>query len=347
MYNTHRLTHYVLYTLRKNMRHETSSSLQMHNAVVEKVYDSGIIDARSMRGRRFNYVNSIVNGVEFDLKEGDRCVILSDGAQHIVFGQIRNIETDNNGNKTIKKAIPDLFDMQDAKVLEASDHLENQSKVVASPAAGILLDAGEGVITHLDPSQSSIRNFSERCETVTVPHYSEVDHRDGTCESNYKWRTEVDFESMDRDLLREQDDSKDKGNTLTISIKEGEKLLDLLTRKNGNIQASISISEDGDLSIEVEGETEILSAGSVTLESDNSIDVKSPGAEINMSGTPGLGGLALKGGGGVELISQLQSLVNQLPTCTTITPLGTFPLIAAPLQAQLIPLILQIKGEFQ
>jgi hypothetical protein len=331
------------------MNGQTSSGMQMHISSVEKVYESGFIDARSLHGRTFEYVNTVFFGTEETFQEGDQCLIITDGSQKLALGRVRNLKKDKKGKLTVKNTKNDLADLQGAKSIESSDEFGNQGKVVVLPS-GVIMDSGTGAVIHLDGEDSRKTELLERSETISIPHHSDIDFNEDDCNSKYKWRSEPDYDSYERDLKRLTDDSKDSGSTLTVEISNEDEFVDIKTRKDGEENSSIKIDKDGAITVSSGSTINIDADGNMSIESGGNIEVSTSGGNIdidngggssvNIAGTAGVS----IGANGQTLDSLIGAFVDALATCTVTTPLGTYPVLNAPAAAIVKPLSSLMKG---
>lgn len=329
------------------MNRQTSSGMQMHISSVEKVHESGFIDARSSRGRTFEYVNTVFFGTEETFQEGDQCLIITDGTQKLALGRIRNLKKNEDGKLTVKNTKNDLAELQGAKSIESSDEFGNQGKVVVLPS-GVVMDSGTGAVIHLDAEDSRKTELLERSETVTIPHHADIDFDGDDCNSKYKWRSEPDYDSYDRDVKRLTDDSKDKGSTLTVEISNEDDFVDIRTRKDGEENSSIKIDKDGAITINTGSTVNIDADGNVSIESGGDINVEAIGGQIDITNGPGAsvnlaGGISIDGNG-TTLDQLIGNFVDALASCTVTTPLGTYPVLNVPAVAIVKPLSAAMKG---
>jgi hypothetical protein len=198
---------------------ETKNRLELHLGRVTKVYDSGLLDIKGIEpGRKFQRINIVSGGVPNSFDVGDLCVVMSDGSQKYVIGQVREPQKDRNGNISIRDLNDDLASMPGAKGLVTNDDFGNQARVVVMRGGGVVIDSGELAGMHFNPGTGEILSFSERAET-NMPGFSKFQTHDGeTTVTTYIWRTKVDHAAVERDLLNETDHAQDQGHTLRLDI---------------------------------------------------------------------------------------------------------------------------------
>ena len=268
------------------MNNLSSSKVKFHICTVDNVYDSGMIDATSEKGSRFKYINTIITGSENFYKENDRCLVIEDRAQIFALGKINYPTEDDEGNVSIRSSKNDLIDLKDTNTTSASDNLGNESKQIIHPTAGIISDAGDGMVEHLDPSKVCKRSYRQRAETVSVPHYKKEWHDGETCNSFYKWRSKVDVDSFDKELIGEpQSNVEDKGASIEVNISDDNNFVDVCAKKDGNEISKVTISQNGDIVVDSkEGSVvvknnnssmKIKESGGTTLGKNNTVEVGS------------------------------------------------------------------------
>ncbi len=196
----------------------SSSNLEIHHCVVERCHKSGLIDARSNRDKAFEQINTLFFAAEANYCVGDQCIVVTDGTQHYVFGQVIDPQPGDDGQVTTRNLNNDLADLTDSKALVAQNEFGSQAKIVASPGGGVILDSGENAMTHMDPGNNKIAEIADRKETVTVPVTVDADHDGVTASTKIKCRTTADTLSWDRDMARERNDSLDTGPTVTFDV---------------------------------------------------------------------------------------------------------------------------------
>jgi len=342
------------------MNNQTSAGMQMHICTVDKVYGSGMLDVTSSRGRRFEYVNIMFLGAEDSYQEGDQCILISDGAQKVVLGKMRNPKVNDQGEMSIKNAKSDLAELEGAKILESSDEFGNQGKVVALPS-GVIIDSGGGAVTHMDAERSVKTDLSERYEQVTIPHHQELSFDDGVCSSTYHWRSRVDYDAFEEAVNRTPPKGGTKGNSLSVNITDGENFIEIKVLKDGKVKNVVHIKEDGSVNIDMRDASLDVNTGSSSLEFDElsvsggDVDVDGSNLSISSSGKIEMkaegkveiestfGGVSIKGRG-VDIADIVGAVVDSLALCTTVTPLGTYPLLNAPVKTIIDPQLSAFKG---
>ncbi len=301
-----------------------SINLQIHACTVEKVYNSGLIDARSDRDKFFEQINSLFFAAEGDYQEGERCIVVSDGSQHYSFGKIEEPKFNDSGEVTVKNIKNDLFDLVNAKALVATDNFGSQSKVSTSPGGGIVLDCGDNAIIHLDPGNNKITTLTDRQETITIPFTAELDHDGVSASSKYKWRTLADTQSWDRDVARDRTDAADLGGILTVDIGPSPDMLTIEYKISGQTQTKIEINTLGEIVAEsgaVNGSKTTMKLSPLT-----GVEIKTAVGQFTMDIT----GRIKLGNAGVDVIDTLSQTLTTLSTAQTMTALGPQPIIQAP-----------------
>lgn len=194
----------------------------MHVGRVTRVYDSGLLDVKSIEpGISFTRINIIRGGVANSFDLGDFCVVLQDGPQKYVIGKVIQPTANRNGNLSIKDLTDDMADLSGALAMTSDDDIGNQARVVVARGAGVIIDSGENVGSHYDPERGKKFDWSERAEAVMPGFSFSIDHNGELCTTKYTWRTKVDYESMERDVLYETDESlNENGQTLTLEISD-------------------------------------------------------------------------------------------------------------------------------
>jgi hypothetical protein len=270
----------------------SGSGLQLHKCSVKKVYNSGVIDAVSERGNKFNRIPPMTSGVESDFSIGDRVAVLTDGSQHICIGEVRGITKDLNGNPTVRNVRNDLSDLRDAKVIMVEDEYGHQARVVVSRGAGIIIDAGDWCVQNFAPGLDKLMSYFERKETVMPGFCENIDRQGDLCSSEYTWRTTSDMEVIRRDLRYETlPELNFAGNPLgghTLNAKiETDPLtgnvvaINLLRAIAGGpsvVMATINIKDDGALEIETLSDISIAAAAGVSVSSPFPVSVSSEAA---------------------------------------------------------------------
>lgn len=309
--------------------------LKMYKARISHVYKTGLVDAISYNeNKQFKEINvGFSPGNEPTLDIGDHVIVLSDGFQHYITCQINDPQNNFAGNMSILKSTNDLADLDGIKTLASVDEFGNQCRIVVSRGGGVIADSGEFCLTHWDPGRESKIEYFKRSQTIS-PGLSIENSLTNKCETEIKFRTTVDYDSVKRDLDGKRDDSKDKGNILTIDINK-DQILNIRARDDGSINSSIQISNNGDQSfssgtssVEIKNDGKVClhtSSGSITLDNDGKIFL---------------------GNAAVDLITVLKKLVGLLAQSKVNTLLGPQDLIPLnPGGAEVIKLLLEsIEG---
>lgn len=179
----------------------------MHRSRVERVWPSGLVDARSLISsvlfERIIVMRSAGN--DSDPEIGDQCLVATDGRQHYVLGILPRTDVDPDGNPTTRNSTNDLVRSKDAVSIVSSDDFGNSARITASRGYGVVIDGGEFCVTHHDPGRREIHEYCERSSKFSIPLMEKVDH-DGIS-STYicVHKTTVDPEGMVRDLELKSD----------------------------------------------------------------------------------------------------------------------------------------------
>jgi len=269
------------------------SNVQIHTCVIEHVYDSGLIDARSERGRLFERISLCINGVEGAFALGDQCIVLTDGSQHFAFGTSRPIRSTDQG-ESIRSFDPGFMDWDNTRAISAEDSFGNSARVYVSAGGGVILDTGELCVAHYSPGTAKLLQYLERKEVVMPSHHSDIDHDGETAEAEYIWQTRPDEDAMERRMKKEDDPSKHTdGHTLNVGIrddsdgivqvglyKEGGEVLDITLHEDG----SWTVGSDGRVSIKADESVDIVSekSGQITIENKSGDIYEIPSGELRM-----------------------------------------------------------------
>lgn len=302
----------------------SSPNTEMHVCRVERVYNSGLIDARSNRDKFFEQINTISVGAESTYKAGQRCLVITDGSQHYAMGQVREPRLDESGNVTTKNLKNDLADLPDAKALVADDDFGGQAKVVVAPGGGVVLDSGDNALQHMDPGNKKIMQTADRFERITVPCTVEMDHNEVTAKTRYKWRTVTDHLSFDRDLGRDREDALDLAGVLTADIGPSPDVLDIEYKLGPGAITQTKIQ------INPLGEVTVTGGADQTNKVKIGLDAVSMETTLGVISVNKAGQIKLGNKGGIFLEDLFAQLLTTLSTSTTITVLGPQPLITAP-----------------
>lgn len=244
--------------------------LQLHRSKIERVYDSGLLDARSLENGalflRINIVRAPGNDTEYDID--DECLVVSDGNSHYILGEIRPTIVDAQGNTTIRNTRNDLTSSSGSVSICSDDEFGNFARIVVGRGVGIYQDVGDYCATHLDPGNKKLNNYIERGATYSIPLFQEFEHNGIFSRYTFQCRTTVDAASMKRDLEEKNDPQKNIGSTFCVKIDGTSCIFD--EWKNG-INASSIEADSGNINITNIGETNINSDGNIQQESGNDI----------------------------------------------------------------------------
>lgn len=318
--------------------------LQLHRSKIERVYDSGLVDARSLENGalfiRINITRAPGNDTDYDID--DECLVLSDGNNHYILGEIRPTIVDAQGNTTIRNSRNDLTTSSGSVSLCSDDEFGNYARIVVGRGVGIYQDVGDYCATHLDPGNKKLNKYIERGATYSIPIFQEFEHNG--IESKYKFqcRTTVDAQSMKRDLEEKNDPSKNIGSTFCVNISGSSCLFEEWV----NTQNKTSVEIDsGNVSITNDGETNVQSEGNVEIGSNNDI-VLLASKDFNVTASTGkvtvetaLGKIEVRETGGISIMnktlpsSDLITIVDQLilACATSVVPTALGPQQPQPL----------------
>lgn len=270
-------------------RRETSNqTLELHYCVVEEVHENGLVTVRSKKGRRFNKVNVVRPGTEFSPEPGRLVALISDGTQHLVLGEFPE-KTEGN----YRQSDHDLDDLEQAKTIIAQDELGNQARVIVSPGAGIILDAGNYSTVQYDVAENKLTEYLERHEQIMPALYKLVEHDGTNCRTQYHYRTKVNRDVMEKNLDHESPKNQ-IGQNVKIDISppsgQGEVCqVELANGKQSNLE--ITMKKDGSFILESDSKVEIKSTqDKVRVESQSGTKVLSgQDTEVAAQGTVFLG----------------------------------------------------------
>lgn len=275
------------------------SNLQMHRCEIEHVYDSGMIDARSERGRYFERITTCTTGVDGTFALGDQCIVLTDGAQHFAIGTTNRIRKTDEG-ETVHDFDPGFMDWNNTKVISADDAFGSSCRLYVSSGGGVIIDTGEWCVAHYSPGNSKLLQYLERLEVVMPAHHTDIDHDGEDAEANYEWQTKVDPDAMERRLKKKGDPKKNKGHTLTVNIKkdgdavahaqlydEGESVLDIQLQDDG----SWVIDSNAKIELKADNDVNIISRedGDILLENQDGNIVADPSKDVILGRPKGAG----------------------------------------------------------
>lgn len=328
--------------------------LKMDRGRVTAVYNSGLIDVRLLSSDLF-FERIIPSNPE--VEENDQVLVFYDGNKAYAVAQMNPLKIDDSGNSTINDVDNDLADLSGEKSLTSSDEFGNRSRVIVSRGGGVLLDTGEFCVQHLDPGHNTINSYCERYSKYSLPVFAEETHDGDNCSSVYKWRTEVDPPSLDRDLQDLEDKSLDKGVTVNMKI-SAQSPIEAALCKNGIEFVEYSIDENGNTKYKnssgnleaelVSGSINITSSreqkfkaglSTVELKPSGEIEILTPNGKILVDQ---LGKLHL-GNKQLNLLFILSELLMvQLAAAQTVTSLGPQPLIPVTAGAPAIQALLNL-----
>lgn len=326
--------------------------LQLHRSKIERVYDSGLVDARSLENGalfiRINIVRAPGNDTDYDID--DECLVVSDGNNHYILGEIRPTIADAQGNTTIRNSRNDLTASSGSVSLCSDDEFGNYARIVVGRGVGIYQDVGDYCATHLDPGNKKYNEYIERRATYSIPIFQEFEHNG--IQSNYLFqcRTTVDASSMKRDLEEKNDPSKNIGSTFCIDIRGSSCSFEEWF--NGQSKTSIGV-DSGNISITNDGKTTIESEGNIEAGSNNDI-VLLASKDFKVTASTGkivietlLGKIEVRETGGISIMnknlpsSDLITIVDQLilACATSVVPTALGPQQPQPLAS--VALLLQ------
>lgn len=251
-------------------QHETSGpTLEMHLCEIERVYKTGLIDARSERaGKSFTRINVAATGVDGTFSLGDKCIVLTDGAQKFAVSGLRPIDINDANEETIHLFHDDLVDWNNARSIGAKDEYGNMARMVVSPGGGVIMDAGEWCMGHYSPGMRKFIQYLERREIIMPGHHQKLEHDGKNTRAQYRWHTEVDDDATDRVLAHKDPDAK--GHTLTVNIEhDGDNVTTVYLSEDGEERLSIEMADDGAMTVR--------SQSDVWVEAENSrVDIIAP-----------------------------------------------------------------------
>lgn len=334
--------------------------LQLHRSKIERVYDSGLLDARSLENGalflRINIVRAPGNDTEYDID--DECLVVSDGNSHYILGELRPTIVDAQGNTTIRNTRNDLTSSKGAVSLCSDDEFGNYARIVVSRGVGIYQDAGDYCATHLDPGNKKINYYIERGATYSIPLFQEFEHNGIKSRYSFQCRTTVDASSLKRDLEEKNDPQKNIGSTFCVQI-EGSSCV-FKEWLNGVNASSVEI-DSGNINIENIKDTNLKSGGNIQQESGNDI-VLLASKDIRVTSSLGkviietlAGKIEVRETGGISIMnknlpsSDLITIIDQLITAcsTSVVPTALGPQQPQPLASVAIllqQLLLPLKA---
>lgn len=325
--------------------------VSLHECSITRVYNSGLVDARSLnKSRLFSRINiARSSGTEAKLELGDQILVVCDGSRYYGIGVISPPRLSEDGASTITNERNDLADIDDAKSLISTDGFGNTARLIVSRGAGVIADTGEFCTTHWDAGKNMKREYYERKRVISEPHYCDSTHNNRECETVYHWRTSVDADAVNREIDSEIIRTLDSGNTVTAQIGPGDDVLSIVTRNSGIPQSTIEIDNNGAITVTTISDIEASATGNIDVSATGSIDSSAIGGITESSGTSSVtinpsGAIELSTVGGtinvnnlgqiylgqtigVNLLLILDQLLTQLGAATTVTILGTQPLL--------------------
>lgn len=282
------------------MNPETSRhNLTLHYCVVEEIHDNGLVTVLSKKGRRFNKVNVIRPGTEFDPEPGNLVALISDGTQHLILGEFPE-KTDGN----YRQSNQDFDNLEQSKTIVAQDELGNQARLIVSPGAGILLDAGNYATAHYDVGKNKLTEYLEKHERIMPGLYELTEHNGINCSTKKHYRTKVNRASLEENLDYEASPNS-IGHTLTVDIQppsvDGEVCqVELFNKKLSRLK--VSLKKDGTFEVSSKAEVTIESNKDTTIKSNKDTTVKSKvDTSVHANGTVYLG--KEKGGGNHQKVA--------------------------------------------
>lgn len=322
--------------------------LQMHRSRVERVWPSGLVDARSLISsvlfERIIVMRSAGN--DSDPEIGDQCLVATDGRQHYVLGVLPRTDVDPDGNPTTRNSTNDLVRSKDAVSIVSSDDFGNSARITASRGYGVVVDGGEFCVTHHDPGRREIHYYSERCSTHTIPLMEKIDHDGVSATYLSVHKTTVDAEGLVRDLELKSDLSLCLGSSFIKEISNND--CKISTRFNGVETTSDSTdASTGNREESLVGKRIIKASSGIVIESDGvtgDVLIKA-GLPLGLTIKITSAGKISIGNGAVELLD----LIDQLLTAasTTLVPTALGPQRPEPLAttATILKTLLQVIKE--
>lgn len=147
-----------------------------------------------------------------------------------------------------------------------------------------------------------VRGYFDKGD-VQKPIYDSVAFNEDNADSEYSSRNDAADYPHKMVLLE-----TDKGDYLTLNRNNGElvfihrsgAMVRIDEKGNMKIATGVISNSDGHMSIEVNGDTELITKGNTTIQSDGNVEVKAVRGQINLGNNPA------------------KQLVNNLPTCPVI-----------------------------
>jgi len=261
------------------------SNLQIHWCDIEHVYDSGLIDARSERGRVFERINICTNGVDGTFALGDECIVLTDGAQNFAIGTARRVEKTGDAGETIHDFDPGFMDWNQTKVISANDAFGSSARLYVSPGGGVIVDTGEWCVAHYSPGNAKLIQYLERMEIVMPAHHADIDHDGEEAEANYTWQTRVDAEATERRVQKtDAPDQHTDGHTLTVQIKEGEgdAIVQAELYNEGSSTLTVQMEKDGTWAVDSDGDVRVTAQEAITQTSEDKVVAEAGKASVTV-----------------------------------------------------------------
>lgn len=329
--------------------------LHMHRALVERVWNSGLVDARSLINatlfERILVMRSAGN--DSDPEIGDQCLVLSDGRQHFVMGILPRTDVDPDGNPTTRNSINDLIRAKDAVSIVSSDNFGNSARITTSRSSGSMVDGGEYCATHWDPGRREINDYSERYARYTVPCIERIDHQNSSCTVLKVIRTTVDPASVVRDLELKTKSELMPGSVFeelfsgdTCSFRSLSSGITTFSQEIDASNGSFDTYAKGNINQTSESDTFVGSEGkiSITSYSDNiEIVAGTLPSQLTLKITS-LGKISISHTSGVELLGLIDQLLTAASTTVVPTAIGPQrPEPLATIAATLLPLLQVIK----
>lgn len=307
-----------------------AKNIKLLDCTVERVHDSGLVDVRPFEGGELTEINLIITGTENFPKEGEDCVILSDGAKYFYLGKVRE-PVERDGAPTVRNRKNDLSSLDDAKSLVSADDYGNFARLAVSKGGGIVADSGETCVTHWHPGKRRKCDYVSESEWISDPEYSRAIHDGDKCEIVKKWRTHVDPGSVKRDYEHTENVKKDKKGTARVEISPGNHILEFETRQDGSKKTAVDIGKNGSVHIESNNtEVDIDQGGNVSIDAKGDIDLDADG-RIRFGAKAG------------ELLQKIIELIGQIEVGTVATSNGPQPFMNLPAFTQLKNILQNMK----
>lgn len=215
----------------------SAENIHLHQCEVRRVYPSGLLDVKSLRGPSFERVAPLASTSSYTV--GTQCMLLTDGAQKIVLGPFR--EPDGG---TIHPRTEEFVDWNEAEMLHVEDRYGTRATVVAAKGIGVWVETGDFCSTHWSPATNQIARFCERLDVYMPAHRQELWHDGNKAGARYRWRTRPDDDMLDGELQGDVQASSDRGLELNIHIEERDDAVQITVEDGGQEKLSVTYSRD-------------------------------------------------------------------------------------------------------